>query len=467
MKRSLAIFVLFAACSSTLLKGTSDSAAANRRSRLGARRLRRRAHRYLQLLDSPNARRRARVHRAANRRAVPHDRGDARRRAAAVLAGRTAFHLRDRHGEPPRHPSRRDRRTPTQDVAALRGWSAAFSPDGAKLAYLKIPDTSGADRGAEGGGRRRGRGSHGEARGADRAAQRRQRIAAARFARSRSGRETESTTGAIAQTSLLRRRERSDRVRRPPEPTARAQIYSRPSRTRPATPLTTDATDKRSRRSTRRARRCSSRTRARRAADAVAAEAGGAGGAGRRAPAGGAAGAGAAQAAARRSVRRAVDRRRQGRDDHRHCAVVLRRRPVARLRRPRGDENAVMTAAGRRSGATPRSSARARARRRPCLSPDGSRVAFQMMPRDDWEIFTVNRDGTGETRVTREIQHDLLPQFLDADRAPRRDRRGAPSPLVSLRPRRRRRARASSTTTPCARSRPSTRGRRAPTARSC
>lgn len=51
----------------------------------------------------------------------------------------------------------------------------------------------------------------------------------------------------------------------------------------------------------------------------------------------------------------------------------------------------------------------------PALSPDGTQVAFQMMPREDWEIFLVSRDGTGETRVTREIQHDVLPMFLTAD----------------------------------------------------
>jgi len=49
----------------------------------------------------------------------------------------------------------------------------------------------------------------------------------------------------------------------------------------------------------------------------------------------------------------------------------------------------------------------------PALSPSGARVAFQMMPDHDWEIYTVGRDGTGETRVTREIQHDVLPRFLD------------------------------------------------------
>ena len=52
----------------------------------------------------------------------------------------------------------------------------------------------------------------------------------------------------------------------------------------------------------------------------------------------------------------------------------------------------------------------------PALSPDGRRVAFQMMTDHDWEIFVVDRDGTTETRVTREIQHDVLPVFLSADR---------------------------------------------------
>jgi hypothetical protein len=52
----------------------------------------------------------------------------------------------------------------------------------------------------------------------------------------------------------------------------------------------------------------------------------------------------------------------------------------------------------------------------PALSPDGSRIAFQMMPNDDWEVFVVNRDGTGLMRVTREIQHDVAPVFLSGNR---------------------------------------------------
>ncbi len=52
----------------------------------------------------------------------------------------------------------------------------------------------------------------------------------------------------------------------------------------------------------------------------------------------------------------------------------------------------------------------------PALSRDGSRVAFQMMTKEDWEIYAANRDGTGESRVTREIQHDILPVFVTPNR---------------------------------------------------
>jgi hypothetical protein len=52
----------------------------------------------------------------------------------------------------------------------------------------------------------------------------------------------------------------------------------------------------------------------------------------------------------------------------------------------------------------------------PALSADGSRVAFQMMTNDDWEIYVAPREGEDELRVTREIQHDVAPQFLAGDR---------------------------------------------------
>jgi Tol biopolymer transport system component len=52
----------------------------------------------------------------------------------------------------------------------------------------------------------------------------------------------------------------------------------------------------------------------------------------------------------------------------------------------------------------------------PALSPDGARVAYQMMTRDDWEIFTAQRDGSNEVRLTRDNQHDVLPRFIGSDR---------------------------------------------------
>ncbi len=52
----------------------------------------------------------------------------------------------------------------------------------------------------------------------------------------------------------------------------------------------------------------------------------------------------------------------------------------------------------------------------PALSTDGSHLAFQMMVDDDWEIYTIDRDGGHERRITREIQHDVLPAFLGPER---------------------------------------------------
>ena len=52
----------------------------------------------------------------------------------------------------------------------------------------------------------------------------------------------------------------------------------------------------------------------------------------------------------------------------------------------------------------------------PAFSPDGSKIAYQAMREFDWEIYVASADGTGAARVTREIQHDVLPQFLGNDR---------------------------------------------------
>jgi Peptidase family M28/WD40-like Beta Propeller Repeat len=52
----------------------------------------------------------------------------------------------------------------------------------------------------------------------------------------------------------------------------------------------------------------------------------------------------------------------------------------------------------------------------PAFSPDGKRIVYQKMVREDWEIFFIGIDGKDETRVTRDIQHDVVPQFLSKDR---------------------------------------------------
>ncbi len=52
----------------------------------------------------------------------------------------------------------------------------------------------------------------------------------------------------------------------------------------------------------------------------------------------------------------------------------------------------------------------------PALAPDGGRIVYQAMPREDWELYAVDADGRNERRLTREIQHDVLPIFLDERR---------------------------------------------------
>ncbi len=52
----------------------------------------------------------------------------------------------------------------------------------------------------------------------------------------------------------------------------------------------------------------------------------------------------------------------------------------------------------------------------PVPSPDGSRIAHAVMLRDDWELFLIDRDGRGDQRVSREIQHDVLPRWLSNNR---------------------------------------------------
>lgn len=52
----------------------------------------------------------------------------------------------------------------------------------------------------------------------------------------------------------------------------------------------------------------------------------------------------------------------------------------------------------------------------PAVSPDGLRIAVQVMARDDWEVHVVSRDGATDVRLTRDNQHDVLPRFITSDR---------------------------------------------------
>jgi hypothetical protein len=51
------------------------------------------------------------------------------------------------------------------------------------------------------------------------------------------------------------------------------------------------------------------------------------------------------------------------------------------------------------------------------IAPDGARLAWSTMLREDWEIMTAPvLAGGSPSRLTREIQHDILPQFLSPTR---------------------------------------------------
>ena len=52
----------------------------------------------------------------------------------------------------------------------------------------------------------------------------------------------------------------------------------------------------------------------------------------------------------------------------------------------------------------------------PAFSPSGERLVYSRMTRTDWELYMIDRDGKNETRLTREIQHDIQPRFLTKDR---------------------------------------------------
>ena len=50
----------------------------------------------------------------------------------------------------------------------------------------------------------------------------------------------------------------------------------------------------------------------------------------------------------------------------------------------------------------------------PAVSPDGKLVAYQLMGREDWELYVGDAEGKGDRRITHEIQHDILPRWVSA-----------------------------------------------------
>jgi hypothetical protein len=52
----------------------------------------------------------------------------------------------------------------------------------------------------------------------------------------------------------------------------------------------------------------------------------------------------------------------------------------------------------------------------PALNVNGTQVAYQSMPREDWELYVVGAEGSEPRRLTHEIQHDIYPQFLSDGR---------------------------------------------------
>jgi Tol biopolymer transport system component len=52
----------------------------------------------------------------------------------------------------------------------------------------------------------------------------------------------------------------------------------------------------------------------------------------------------------------------------------------------------------------------------PSFAPDGQRLMYARKVKDDYETFIIGRDGKNEMRISREIQHNLSPRFLSANR---------------------------------------------------
>jgi Tol biopolymer transport system component len=284
---------------------------------------------------------------------------------------------------------------PTHPLMSLPGWSADFSPDGTTIAYLKLvdsPEVAAAQKAAD------------EASPSDRTT--RQNALTELLASSKgsrivlrdraSGRETEIATEGLSRSSLVLGA--GDTVvfagtRNPKEPT---QLYVA-SPTRAAMAATTEATDK-----------TIVSINSIGTAVTFTARAPGGRGAGR-------GGGGAGPALTSFGVLSVADGK-VTTVSGTAPAFSADGRTIIFVGRS-GNEYSLLTIPTSDPATTPVVIRKGPERvDNPTLSPDGTRVAFQLMYREDWELVTTARDGTAETRITHDIQHDLLPQFLSNDR---------------------------------------------------
>ncbi len=292
---------------------------------------------------------------------------------------------------------------PTRVIAELKGWSPSFAPDGATVVYLKTPespDVTAAQTALD------------SATAEDRAARTTAltdllNAGATVAVRSlASPAESSLETGAIAKIAVVAAADGLVVVNGSPAKSTASQIYL-VSRARPVSPVTTDETVK-------------TVTTINRLGTAViftarppsagrgGRGAGGAGGGGGTGRGGGAAAPTSFSVLSLPSGTMAnVNGTAPSFSADGATLVYVDRSPT---------ESRVMVAAATdpaNASAVRKGSERVDA---PAASADGTRIAYQLMLRDDWEIFTAGRDGAGETRVTRDIQHDVLPKFLTGDR---------------------------------------------------
>ena len=320
---------------------------------------------------------------------------------------------------------------PTQAIAELKGWSPSFAPDGTTLAYLKTPES--ADITAA-------QAALDSATTEDRAA----RLTALTdllntgatitVRNLASGAESSLEGGAIAKTAVVAAIDGVIVINGSPANSAASHIYL-VSRARPVSAVTSDQTVK--------TITTINRTGTALIFTAVAPSAGrggrGAAGGATTGAEGAAAGGDAAAAAAAGGRGDAAARTAGGRTGRGGAAAptsfTVLSLPGGQLTNVNGTapgfsadgdtivyvqrtaaENSIVAAPT--NDAANGSTVRKGAERvdAPAAAADGSRVAYQLMTRDDWEIVTANRDGANETRITRDIQHDVLPKFLTGDK---------------------------------------------------